>query len=90
MSVGHLTMDVASGYSDLVETVFSSTIAAKAWLATIAIAFALVQIATAARRTIITPAAPARSACTLKSTVSAGVRAPVAATVGTRPPARSR
>ncbi len=49
MSVGHLTMDVASGYSDLVETVFSSTIAAKAWLATIAIAFALVQIATAAR-----------------------------------------
>ena len=41
--------DVASSYSDLVETVFSSAIAAKAWLATIAIVLAIVQIATAAR-----------------------------------------
>jgi Family of unknown function (DUF6529) len=41
--------DVASSYSDLVETVFTSTIAAKAWLATIAVVLALVQIATAAR-----------------------------------------
>jgi hypothetical protein len=49
IAVRSLTADVASGYSDIVETVFSSTIAAKAWLATIAIAFALVQIATAAR-----------------------------------------
>jgi hypothetical protein len=49
MSLTSFAADVASGYSDLVETVFSSTIAAKAWLATIAIAFALIQIATAAR-----------------------------------------
>ena len=41
--------DVAQRYSDLVTTVFSSTIAAKAWLATIVIVLALVQVTTAAR-----------------------------------------
>jgi hypothetical protein len=41
--------DVAQKYSDLVTTVFSSTIAAKAWLATAVIVLALVQVTTAAR-----------------------------------------
>lgn len=41
--------DVAETYADLVTTVFSSTIAAKAWLATGAIVLALVQVTTAAR-----------------------------------------
>jgi hypothetical protein len=41
--------DVAESYTDLVTTVFSSTIAAKAWLATAAVALALVQVTTAAR-----------------------------------------
>ena len=41
--------DVAQKYSDLVTTVFSSTIAAKAWLATVVIVLVLVQLATAAR-----------------------------------------
>jgi hypothetical protein len=45
----HVHADVASSYSDLVETVFTSTIVAKAWLATIAIVLALVQVMTAAR-----------------------------------------
>ena len=44
-----LPADVAQRYSDLVTTVFSSTIAAKAWLATIVIVLALVQVATAAQ-----------------------------------------
>ncbi len=44
-----LVADVAQRYSDLVTTVFSSTIAAKAWLATAVIALALVQVTTAAR-----------------------------------------
>ena len=44
-----LPADVAQRYSDLVTTVFSSTIAAKAWLATIVIILALVPVATAAR-----------------------------------------
>jgi hypothetical protein len=41
--------DVAQRYSDLVTTVFSSTIAAKAWLATVVIILVLVQVTTAAR-----------------------------------------
>ena len=36
-------------YTDLVTTVFSSTIAAKAWFATAAVALAVVQVTTAAR-----------------------------------------
>jgi hypothetical protein len=44
-----LVADVAQRYSDLVTTVFSSTIAAKAWLATAVIVLALVQGTTAAR-----------------------------------------
>jgi len=41
--------DVSETYADLVTTIFSSTIAAKAWLATAALALALVQVTTAAR-----------------------------------------
>jgi Family of unknown function (DUF6529) len=41
--------DVAETYTDLVTTVFSSTIAAKAWLATLAFGLVFVQLATAAR-----------------------------------------
>jgi hypothetical protein len=41
--------DVSETYTDLVTTVFSSTIAAKAWLASAAIVLALVQVTTAAR-----------------------------------------
>ena len=41
--------DVSSRYADVVETVFSSTIAAKAWLATAAILLAVVQVLTASR-----------------------------------------
>ena len=40
---------VASFYSDILTSVFSSTIAAKAWLATTAVAFAVVQVSTGAR-----------------------------------------
>lgn len=42
-------LDVASGYSDVLTTVFSTPVAGKAWLATIAIVLALVQICTGAR-----------------------------------------
>ncbi len=41
--------DVAETYTDLVTTVFSSTIAAKAWFASAALAFVVVQLVTAAR-----------------------------------------
>lgn len=41
--------DVSETYTDLVTTIFSSTIAAKAWLATFAVVLALVQVTTAAR-----------------------------------------
>jgi hypothetical protein len=41
--------DVASSYADLMTTVFSAPIAAKAWFATAAVVLALVQISTAAR-----------------------------------------
>ena len=41
--------DVSETYSDLVTTVFSSPIAAKAWFATAAFALAIVQVTTAAR-----------------------------------------
>jgi hypothetical protein len=41
--------DVNSTYTDLVEAVFSSTIAAKAWLASIAVALVVVQLLTASR-----------------------------------------
>ena len=41
--------DIAQSYADLVTTVFSSTIAAKAWFATAAVVLALVQVTTAAR-----------------------------------------
>jgi hypothetical protein len=44
-----LLADVSSTYTSIVTTVFSTTIAAKVWFATAAIALALVQIATAAR-----------------------------------------
>jgi hypothetical protein len=44
-----LLFDVSEKYSDLVTTVFSSTIAAKAWFATAVIVLALVQVTTAAR-----------------------------------------
>ena len=42
-------LDVASAYTDILETVFTSAVAGKAWLATLAIALALVQICTGAR-----------------------------------------
>jgi uncharacterized protein DUF6529 len=41
--------DVNETYTDLMTAVFSSTIAAKAWLATAAIVLALVQVTTASR-----------------------------------------
>ena len=41
--------DVAETYTDLITTVFSSTIAAKAWFATAALVFLVVQLLTAAR-----------------------------------------
>ena len=41
--------DVSSTYTHIVEPVFSSTIAAKAWLATGAVALAMVQVLTASR-----------------------------------------
>lgn len=44
-----LVADVAERYTDLVTTVFSSTIAAKAWFATAAVVLAGVQVLTAAR-----------------------------------------
>jgi hypothetical protein len=44
-----LLADVSETYTDLVTTVFSSTIAAKAWFATAAVVLALVQVTTAAR-----------------------------------------
>ena len=44
-----LVADVAGRYTDLVTTVFSSTIAMKVWFATAAAALGLVQVTTAAR-----------------------------------------
>jgi hypothetical protein len=44
-----LIASVNDTYTDIVTSVFSTTIAAKAWFATAAICFALVQIVTAAR-----------------------------------------
>jgi Family of unknown function (DUF6529) len=41
--------DVADTYTDIVTTVFSSTIAAKAWLASVAAVLVLLQLTTAAR-----------------------------------------
>ena len=41
--------DASETYTDIVTAVFSSTIAAKAWLATIAIALVVVQLLTASR-----------------------------------------
>ena len=41
--------DVAQRYTDLVTTVFSSTISAKAWLATVVLVLVFVQVTTAAR-----------------------------------------
>jgi hypothetical protein len=41
--------DVNETYTDLITTVFSSTIAFKAWFATAALAFVVVQLVTAAR-----------------------------------------
>ena len=41
--------DVNGTYTDIVTTVFSTTIAAKAWFATAAVVLALVQVTTAAR-----------------------------------------
>ena len=42
-------LDVNSTYADIVTSVFSTTIAAKAWLATAAIVLAVVQVLSAAR-----------------------------------------
>ena len=42
-------LDVTSTYSDVVTTVFSSTIAFKAWFATAAVVLAVVQVLTASR-----------------------------------------
>ena len=44
-----LLADVSQTYTDIVTSIFTSTIAAKAWFATAAAALALVQVATAAR-----------------------------------------
>ena len=44
-----MVLDVASSYEDILESVFTAPIAAKAWLATFAVALAVVQIVTAAR-----------------------------------------
>lgn len=44
-----LPLDVASRYSDVLTSVFSTAVAGKAWLATIALALALVQVTTGAR-----------------------------------------
>jgi hypothetical protein len=44
-----VVLDIASTYEDILESVFSAPIAAKAWLATFAIVLALVQVLTAAR-----------------------------------------
>ena len=44
-----LVASVASKYTDIMTSVFSTTIAAKAWLATAAIALAVVQVLTGAR-----------------------------------------
>jgi hypothetical protein len=44
-----LLADVNEIYTDLMTTVFSSTIAAKVWFATAAVVFALVQVTTASR-----------------------------------------
>jgi hypothetical protein len=41
--------DVSSTYADIVESVFSSTIAGKAWLASGAVTLAIVQVLTASR-----------------------------------------
>ena len=44
-----LLLDVNKTYTDVVTTVFSSTIAMKAWFATAALALAVVQVSTATR-----------------------------------------
>ena len=44
-----LLADVSSTYADVVESVFSTTIAGKAWLATGAVTLAIVQVLTASR-----------------------------------------
>ena len=45
----HVLASVNSTYSDIVTSVFSTTIAAKVWLASIAFALAIVQVSTGAR-----------------------------------------
>ena len=45
----HLLLDVNKTYTDIVTTVFSSTIAMKAWFATAALALVIVQVSTATR-----------------------------------------
>jgi hypothetical protein len=45
----HLLLDVNKTYTDVVTTVFSSTIAMKAWFATAALVLVLVQVSTATR-----------------------------------------
>lgn len=42
-------LDVASAYADVMESVFTTAVAGKAWLATLAIALAVVQVSTGAR-----------------------------------------
>ena len=45
----HILASVNSTYTDIVTSVFSSTIAAKAWFASAAVALAIVQVSTGAR-----------------------------------------
>jgi hypothetical protein len=45
----HILASVNSTYTSIVTSVFSSTIAAKAWLASIAVGLAIVQVSTGAR-----------------------------------------
>lgn len=44
-----LPLDVGSSYEEILKSVFTAPIAAKAWLATLAVVLALVQVLTAAR-----------------------------------------
>jgi hypothetical protein len=44
-----MILDIASSYEDILKSVFSAPIAAKAWLASFAVVLAVVQIVTAAR-----------------------------------------
>jgi len=49
LKLSQLLLDVNQTYTDVVTTVFSSTIAMKAWFATAALALVIVQVSTATR-----------------------------------------